>query len=235
MTSRTFKHALICLTIVLNSLVPGLRAQPVVAPVTSYPVENSVIVPVASYPMQNSYYAPVSKGYNSGQVAPGIGYQGSVHAQYWMNGYQPQGIVGGAYPQSGGYYTQYPQQQYNAQPYNQAYGQAYSPSGQAYYGQATSYPSYPSFDAGYWTGHYDPQPQYYGSSPQYYGAQGYGVPVYPAQGGYYPAYPSHHGGYYSQQPGLYPGYKKPLTQSKLAKTLLGAAVAGVVAGAVVRG
>jgi hypothetical protein len=159
-----------------------------------------------------------------------------VHGQYW-NGFSqtyPQynaqqygdyqtgyGAYNTGYPQNGAYYPQ---------PY---YQQPYAQYGQNYYGQ------YPGFDAQYWSGQYYPQqmPLYQHQVPVYHP----GVPMYPVYHGQQNYYG--HSGYYPNQQfhGGYPYHKKRIgkgflggTGHSMAKTLLGAAVVGVVAGTVAK-
>lgn len=172
-----------------------------------YPAVSPVVGAGTIVPQVAPVMGPAVRGYSNVADSQDNYYTAPVHAQYW---------TGSPYQ---GPYQQYPQQ-----------------INGGYYPQP--YPAVnPGFDAQYWTGHYIPYPaqQYYGPQPypsrysQYQQTYPYGTGA-----GYYAGRPAHPGMYY---PHHAPLPMKPYNKGKgsIAKTLLGAAVVGVVAGAVARG
>ena len=146
-----------------------------------------------------------------------------VHAQYWTGS---QGPIQ-QYPVPQGYYQQ--QQPFPQQYYGPAQAQGYYPQQQPfpqqYYGPTQSVS--PPFHPQYWTGQYFPQ-----APKPYYTTQGFNsgiqyAPMYPKGRMPYPMHPLH--------PGVYGSPYPKRKTSGLTKTLIGAAVVGVVAGAVARG
>ena len=118
--------------------------------------------------------------------------------------------------------SQGPIQQY---PVPQGYYPQQQPFPQQYYGPTQSVS--PPFHPQYWTGQYFPQ-----APKPYYTTQGFNsgiqyAPMYPKGRMPYPMHQLH--------PGVYGSPYPKRKTSGLTKTLIGAAVVGVVAGAVARG